>query len=197
TTADLLLELYETKEEQTLVQHEEYQFHEAGHAAGVGLTPKLSHALLPTFWHAAVEEWRSDGVAFELAGLMLGEERAGQLVASNFCTRFGVDSHRQGGPERDRDVAASLMTLDRLLRGGGFQRRAGKLALRDCSYAGLFAATALQRADSLRVTRDEIALGALRGVRDGYGALAVEASSRVVFDGVVRDACAGVFKTLR
>jgi Family of unknown function (DUF6014) len=73
-TADLLLELYDTPEEQTLVQHEEYQFHEGGHASGVGLTPKLSFGLLPTFWHAAVEEWRSDGVAFELAGGMLGEE---------------------------------------------------------------------------------------------------------------------------
>lgn len=196
-TADLLLESEETPEEQAMVQHEEYQFHEAGHASGIGLTHKLSAGLLATWWHGAVEEWRSDGVAFELAGRILGEEEAGRLVASNFCTRFGVDSHRLGGPDRDRDVAASLLTFDHALRAGAFKMKGGKLALRDLSYRGLFAATAPHRMLAVRLTQEEMALGYEIGIHGRYGGIAVEASSRMIFDGLVRDACEGMFKDLR
>jgi hypothetical protein len=199
-TADLLLDVYRTPAEQMTVQHVEYQFHEAGHAAGVGLTRKFNDHLMPTWWHGAVEEWRSDGVAFELAGRMIGEERAGKLIASNFCTRFGVDAHRRGGADRDRDVAASLLSLDSALRPGGLHVENGKLALRDASFRGLFRATESHRLNAVRLTRDEMAPGhgvQDDGIRDKYRAIQIEPQSRLIFDDVVRGTCAGVYRELR
>jgi hypothetical protein len=196
-TADLLLAVYRTPAEQMAVQHEEYQFHEAGHAAGVGLTRKFNEHLMLSWWHGAVEEWRSDGVAFELAGKMIGEENAGKLVASNFCTRFGVDAHRRGGADLDRDVAASLLTLDSALRSGAFRRESGRLALRDASFQGLFRATALHRRDAVRLTRDEMTPGDEKGIKERYEAIQVEAQNRRVFEEVVRGTCEGVYRELR
>lgn len=196
-TADLLLSVYRTAAEQMAVQHEEYQFHEAGHAAGAGLTRKFHERLMPTWWHGAVEEWRSDGVAFELAGGMIGEERTGRLIASNFCTRFGVDAHRRGGADRDRDVAASLLTLDSALETGELRHENGRLALREVSFRGLFRATALQRSSAVRLTREEIAADDERGVREKYERIEVAARSRAVFEEVVRETCEGVYRELR
>ena len=199
-TAELLLDVYRTPSEQMMVQHVEYQFHEAGHAAGVGLTRKFNDHLMPSWWHGAVEEWRSDGVAFELAGKMIGEERTGKLIASNFCTRFGVDAHRRGGADIDRDVAASLLTLDSALRPGGLCRENGKLALRDVSFRGLFRATESHRVNAVRLTRDEMAPGDEvpdDGIRDKYRAIQIEPRSRRIFDDVVRGTCEGVYRELR
>jgi hypothetical protein len=196
-TADLLLDVYRTPAGQMAVQHEEYQFHEAGHAAGAGLTRKFHENLMPTWWHGAVEEWRSDGVAFELAGKMIGDEETGRLVASNFCTRFGVDAHRRGGADRDRDVAASLLTLDSALRSGELRFENGRLALYDVSFRGLFRATALLRSDAVRLTLDETAASDERGVKERYEAIHIEAQSRGIFEEVVRGTCEGVYRELR
>jgi hypothetical protein len=192
--------VYRTPDEQMAVQHVEYQFHEAGHAAGVGLTRKFNDQLMPSWWHGAVEEWRSDGVAFEIAGRMIGEERTGRLIASNFCTRFGVDAHRRGGADVDRDVAASLLTLDSALRPGGLQLVNGQLALRDVSYQGLFRATEWHRKHAVGLTRDEMAPDdgvPDDGIPEKYRAIQIEPRSREVFDTLVREMCEGVYRELR
>lgn len=196
-TAELLLRAYEDDEMRVQVQHQEYQFHEAGHASGLGLTRKLDGGLLATWWHGAVEEWRADGVAFEVASHLLNEEGFGRLVASNLCTRFGLDAQRSGGPDRDRDAAAALLTLDQLLRSGSLIIKQHKLALRDPSYRGLVRATALHRAHAMQLTQDELGLQYELGLHGRYGSIAVEPGSRAVFEGLVREPCAGIYKELR
>jgi hypothetical protein len=196
-TAELLLSVYEDDETRIQAQHLEYQFHEAGHAAGIGLTRKLTDGLLVTWWHGGVEEWRADGVAFEVAARLLTEEEAGRIIASNLCTRFGLDAHREGGVERDRDVASSLLTLDQLLRGGDLVIKKQKLALRDVSLRGLVEATAYHRLNAVTLTREERALQYEIGIHGCYGSVAVERSSRAVFEGLVREPCAGIYKGLQ
>jgi len=196
-TADLLLKTYENDDERVQVQHQEYQFHEAGHATGLGLTRKLNEDLLSTWWHGAVEEWRADGISFEVAARLLTEEAFGRLVASNLCTRFGLDAHRSGGSDRDRDVAAVLLTLDQLLRSGALIISKKRLALRDPSYRGLVRATAFHRAYAMRLTQDELALQYEIGMHALYGSVAVESGSRAIFEGLVREPCFGIYKGLR
>jgi hypothetical protein len=196
-TAELLLSVYSDDEARIQLQHQEYQFHEAGHATGIGLMTKLREGLLATWWHGAVEEWRADGVAFAVALRLLPEDEVGRLVASNFCTRFGIDSHRSGGSDRDRDVAASLLTLDQLLRGGGLVIKGQQLSLKDPSYRGLVRATALHRAAAMRFTEIEAGLQYPIGIHGLYGSIAVEQSSRVIFEGLIRELCFGIFRKLR
>jgi hypothetical protein len=196
-TAELLLSVYQDDGTRVHAQHQEYQFHEAGHAAGLGLTRKLDGGFLATWWHGAVEEWRSDGVAFEIASRLLPEEETGRIIASNLCTRFGLDAHRIGGVERDRDVASSLLTMDQLLRGGDLMIRGKKLAFRDVSLGGLVRATALHRLNAVKLTQEEMALHYDLGLHACYGSVAVEKGSRAVFEGLVREPCAGIYTELR
>jgi hypothetical protein len=196
-TAELLLSIYQDDASRIQAQHQEYQFHEAGHASGIGLTRKLTRGLIATWWHGAVEEWRADGVAFEVAARLLSEEEAGRIIASNFCTRFGLDAHRDGGVERDRDVVSSLLLLDQLLRGGDLIIKKQKLALRDASFSGLVQATAYHRLNAVTLTREERALRHEIGLHGCYGSVAVERGSRAVFEGLVREPCAGIYRELQ
>src|SRR5260370_1361889 len=79
----------------------EYSFHETGHASGIGLNHKLGARVLNSPFYGAVEEWRADGVAFEVARRSLPVASAGALVASNLITRFGIDAHRKGALDFD------------------------------------------------------------------------------------------------
>jgi hypothetical protein len=83
-SADFLLEPFREKNAAFQLQYEEYQMHDFGHATGIGLNYKLRHEdILATPSLRGVEEWRADGVAFDLADRVLPRDRAAQLIASN------------------------------------------------------------------------------------------------------------------
>jgi hypothetical protein len=173
----------------TMIRHREFQFHEAGHAAGLGLHRKLSMGVLPTAWHRGVEEWRADGVEFELLARMLPAERAGEAIAANYCLRFGVDAHRRGQIEEDTDVVAALLCLDSLLAGGSLYIDVDrKLRFKDESFTGLIDASERHRSNALQFTIDESSAGFEDRIQMLYGSLPVERSTRVIFEGLIRNA---------
>jgi len=190
TSANLLLGPLSHSFTSTHLRHREFQFHEAGHAAGLGLRRKLTADLLRTTWYRGVEEWRADGVEFELLARMVAPEEAGRTIAANYCLRFGVDAHRRGGLERDTDVVAAMLTLNSLLRTRALEiDRDRKLSFRDATYKGLLRASVDHREDAVQLTRDELTLEFEQGVWGLYGSLAVERATRVFFDGLIRLPC--------
>jgi hypothetical protein len=196
-SAELLLEPLLDRGRGVATQHLEYQLHDAGHASGTGLHWKLNNNLLPTFWSQGVEEWRADGVDFELAARTLTPEKAAQVVASNFVVRFGVDAHRGGGVDRDFDVVVTLLTLDRLFKSDALHIHRGRLAFADPTPRGLLHAVELHRAEALRLTRDEAALTHPSGVARLHGEFGVPYAVVEIFNGLVVEPCEGLFRTLR
>jgi hypothetical protein len=179
------------------VRHRSYEIHDAGHSSGLGLVHKVRDNLMPGFWYRAIEEWRSDGVGFEVGAGLLGEEAAGHDVASNFCVRFGIDAHRAGGLDGDSDVGCSLLIVDRLLREGELLIRGGRLALRDLSYGGLVRAMEAHRYEAIALTRKELALERPSGLQRLYGTLHVHRASEAILEGLIREPCRGFFESLR
>ncbi len=66
--------------------------HDAGHAAGLGLRRKVNDNLIPGYWYRGVEEWRADGIGFEIGTRLLDATAAADDVASNFVVRFGLSA---------------------------------------------------------------------------------------------------------
>ncbi len=196
-TAALLLAPLDPNNGGLGVRHRSYEIHDAGHAAGIGLMRKANEGLIPGFWYRAVEEWRADGIGFELGARLLSEELAGWDIASNFCVRFGIDAHRSGTVDGDIDVACTLLILDRMLRQGALRVRAGRLALADVSYRGLVCAMEMLRHDTIELTRRELQLEHATGVMRLYGSLDVHGATEAILEGVVREPCRGFFSTLR
>lgn len=180
------------------LRHQEFQFHEAGHACGIGLRKKLRQKLLPTAWHRGVEEWRADGVEFELLSRELSAERAGMAIAANYCLRLGIDAHREGGIEQDADVIASMLSVNSLLKSGSLFVDANRqLAFTEKTYEGLLSATADHRRDSLRLSRNELALASDQRLCDLYGSVTVDPATEAVFNTAVRAPCLGFAAGLR
>jgi hypothetical protein len=197
-TASLLLASLEDEAIGNCNRHMEYQLHEVGHATGLGLEYKLRENLLPTYWNGAVEEWRSDGVEFEIASRLLTPEQAGQLIAVNLCLRLGLDAHRRGGPDRDTDVNATLLTLDRLFQSGALGiKSSGRLYLRDLNYQSLVQAVEPHREETLRLTREELNLDYPTGISRLYGAVEVQKATESIFKGLVVGSCQGIWVELR
>lgn len=197
-SAQLLIGALENSSPDWLLQYQEFQYHEVGHATGLGLRRKLREGLLATPWYRGVEEWRADGIAFELLARTLSPIEAGKTIAANFVLRFGVDAQRGGGMERDTDVSATLLSFESLFASGylkiGVER---KLEFTHVSYEGLLQATEKMRYDALRVTREEMGLAFPQGIWGLYGSLQVSPGTRRLFQGMVVDPCAGIFSTLR
>lgn len=180
------------------LRHQEFQFHEAGHACGIGLRKKLHRKLLSTAWHRGVEEWRADGVEFEFLSRELTAERAGMAIAANYCLRFGIDAHREGGPEQDTDVIASMLSLNSLLRSGSlFVDTNRQLAFQDETYEGLLHATAGHRRDAVNLSRNELVLESEQGLADLYSSLNVDPTTEALFNSAVRGPCLGFAAGLR
>ncbi len=179
------------------VRHRSYELHDAGHSSGHSFAAKVKDGLLAGFWYRAVEEWRADGVAFELGARLLSETDAANDLASNFCVRFGVDAHRTGGSDSDQDVACTLLMLDRLLRDGALCIRGGRLSLRDLTSAGLIRAFEGERFDTIELTRKELASAQPTAVLRLYGTMSVQPASEVILHGLVREPCRGFFTALR
>jgi hypothetical protein len=187
SSARLLLRPLLDEDTRVETRQREFQFHEAGHSSGIGLRKKIEKDLFRTTWYRGVEEWRADGIEFELLVRHFGQVEAGRIIAANYSLRFGVDAHRQGEIERDTDVMASMLTLNSLLKTRAIHINSErKLAFIDESYPGLVRASIAHRADSLQLTRDELMLEFEQGVWGLYGSMAVDRATRVIFDGLVR-----------
>jgi hypothetical protein len=195
-SAELLVGALEDEESGPVTQHLEYQYHEAGHASGIGLEQRLFERCLPTNWHRGVEEWRSDGVAFELARRTLSPVDSGKLVASNLCIRFGIDAQRRGGIDRDTDMNCSLLTLDRLLRSGSLRIHGGRLGFLVPTYPSLALAVEALAFEAVQLTRAELGSEA-SGIIRRYARVDVAPATRDIFRRLVVDCCLGIFRALR
>lgn len=197
-TASLLLDPLRDAKQGIQIQHLEFQVHDAGHATGIGLKAKLSLGLLSNTWFRAVEEWRADGVANEIASRCFSLEAFADIIASNFCIRFGLDAHRAGGVERDQDADACLLTFAHLLKSGMFAIGAdGKLRLLNPTKRGLVDATALMRASAVALTRKELQAEYPQAIAYLFGSFyGVDDATRMLFTRTIIDPCRGVYDEL-
>jgi Family of unknown function (DUF6014) len=180
-TAHLLLNSLSDRAVGVQRQHIEYQYHDAGHATGLGIRRKVNENLLLTYWCGGVEEWRSDGVEFELAARTLDMEEVGKLVAANLCLRIGVDAQRWGGGDFDTHATSGLLTLEYLFRSGILCIKKHQLAFRNPTYKNLAWAVEMQRADAVRLTREEMALENPVGLTGRYQSIGVHQATRQIF----------------
>jgi hypothetical protein len=196
-TAELLIGPLRDEHDGILVQHLEYQMHDAGHVTGMGLRKKLSLTLLPDYWNQGIEEWRADGVDFELAVRSFSADVAAQVIASNWVVRFGIDAHRAGGIDADFDVGVTLLTLDRLFANGALAVRGKRLSLNDPTPRGLIRAVELHRTEAVTLTREEMELTKPSGLLRLHGSFNVHKATQEVFKGLVVEPCKGLFTELR
>ena len=196
-TANFLLSPLEDEINGERYRHVDTQVHEAGHACGLGFNFKVEHNLLPNYFYSGIEEWRSDSLGFEFAACLLSPEEAGKLVAVNFCIRFGLDTHRLGGLEKDVDVYASLISLEYLFQNDAiYVTKNGQLALRNLSYPGLLQAVELHRTKALSLTRRELNLGSPTGLLSLYQ-VDIHPSTQSIFQALVRERCQGIWAELQ
>ncbi len=198
-SAALLLSAYAPRSRLMTILNQEYLFHEAGHASGLGISHKFAAGVLNSPFLGAVEEWRADGVGFELARMLLPAEMAGTVIASNLITRFGIDAHRKGTIDFDTDANSALLTFQFLLEAGAIRIHEGnRLGFAELSFTSLVHATALMRTSALALTREEMRLSTPRGIGRLYpDALAVSEGTRQLFQQMVVAPCAGLYRELR
>lgn len=197
-SAQLILGVYATDDLRLNSLHSEYQYHEYGHAAGLTLSAKLTAQALSSAWYGAVEEWRADGVGFEVASRILPPERAGQLVASNLITRFGIDAHRVGGLDLDTDVNSALLTFRSLLESGLVKVSPdSRLGLVEPTFAGLCRATEWMRASTVALTRREMRLRDVKAIWTLYTSAAISEGIRHLFCELVVKPVHGIYEELR
>jgi hypothetical protein len=184
-TAALLLGLLGNGEE--LIRHSEYELHDVGHASGIGLIQKIRARTLRSIWSRAVEEWRADGVGIGVARDMFQDEtKTAEIISSNLCTRFGIDSHRYGGFELDSDVNSSMLTMQSLIEGGVFYVDQDlKLSLKRNNEATLIAAVDLMVAQTRSLTSKELRIKDSAAVDQLYGWVGLSESAVTLFRAVV------------
>lgn len=195
-TAALLLTPMDASKGGLQVRHRSYDIHECGHSAGLGMVRKVEQGLLSGYWYRCIEEYRADGIGFEVGAQLLDERAAGNDLASNLCIRFGMDAHRSS-VDSDGDVACVLLLIDRLFAQGGLQIKGGRLALRDVSYRGLVQTFESWRYEAVELTRRELQLERPTGLLRLYGTIPVHASSTAILEGLVREPCRKFFTSLR
>lgn len=195
-TAALLLTPMDASKGGLQVRHRSYDIHESGHSSGLGFVNKVDNQLLSGFWYRCIEEWRADGIGFEVGARLLDEEAAGNDLASNFCIRFGMDAHRSS-VDSDGDVACTLLLIDRLMAQGALMVKGGRLALRDVSHRGLVRAFESWRYEAIELTRRELQLEQSTGILRLYGSVPFHPSSTAILEGLVREPCRAFFTTLR
>ena len=125
------------------VRNAEFQFHENGHATGLGFRAKLEGGFFSVLHHCGVEEWRADGVSFKLASLQNDPRSADSIAAACVVLRLGVDARRNGGVGRDQDALAAALMLSNMLEAGVVDLASnGLLHIEDlgsCTASGLVA----------------------------------------------------------
>jgi hypothetical protein len=196
-SSELLLSAY-SRSMLAATLNAEYSFHEAGHASGIGLSHKLTAGVLNTPFYGAVEEWRADGVAFQVACRSLPVETTGTLVASNLITRLGIDAHRRGALDFDTDVNAALLTFHSIIESGMLKvGHDNRLSFIDPTFSGLVRATELMCASALSLTRRELQLSDPRAIWTLYpNVVAVPESVRHLFCQTVVNPCRGLYREL-
>lgn len=168
------------------IQYRAFEFHDACHATGLGIRRKNSEALMPGYWYRGVEEFRADGLAFELAARLLPVEEAAADIGWNFCLRFGHFLPYSPGPDGPTEhTSTQLLMLDRLLRDGHVVARDDRLGLRDPTPAGFVRATEAQRYEAGALTRSELALAEPNAVMRLYGTISLHQASIVVYQGMM------------
>jgi Family of unknown function (DUF6014) len=180
-TSNLLLSSLDNELDGLHRQHVEYQYHDAGHATGLGIKHKVKDNLCPSYWYAGIEEWRSDSVEFDLAYRTLSTLDAGRLVAANFCLRFGIDAQRYGGIDFDAHATSCLITLEYLFRSAAIFIKEGKLALRSPTFNGLINCIKLQSAEAIALTQKEMAVENVTGIFGCYQSISVHQSTKEIF----------------
>ena len=185
STAKLLLESLTDEEIGVERQSREYWYHEASHATGLGIRHKVRNNLLLTNWYSGIEEWRTDGVEFELAVRTLPNEEIGKLVAANLCLRFGVDAQRTTNSDLDTHAICSLLMLDCFLRSGVFCIQDNQLALCNPNNENLAKTVEMHRTEAILLTREEIAVESI----DCYQLIKVEQEIREIFQKFVIKPC--------
>jgi hypothetical protein len=198
-SSTLLLSVYKTQARLLATLNAEYSFHEGGHASGIGLNHKLAAGVLNSPIYGAIEEWRSDGVAFEIARRVLPVETAGTLIASNFITRFGIDAHRSGALHLDTDVNSALLTFHSLIESGMLRVHPdNRLGFVDASFSGLIRATEMMCASAVSLTRRELQLPDPHAIWTLYpNVIVVPESVRQLFRQTVINPCLGLYRELR
>jgi hypothetical protein len=196
-SADLLISAVEGSHPDWALQHREFSYHEYGHATGLGLKRKLNEDTLASPWYRGVEEWRADGISFELMARTLSPIEAGKTIAANLALRFGVDAQRGGGIERDTDVNSTLLTFESLFQSGSLKfGKNRKLELNASSFEDLLHCTEKMRYETLRLTREELSLEYTQGIWGLYGSVQVSPGSRRFFQNLIIDPCTGIFSNL-
>jgi hypothetical protein len=198
-SSTLLLSVYKTQSRLLATLNAEYSFHEGGHASGIGLNHKLAAGVLNSPIYGAIEEWRSDGVAFEIARRALPVETAGTLIASNFITRFGIDAHRSGALHLDTDVNSALLTFHSLIESGMLRVHPdNRLGFVDATFSGLVRATEMMCASAVSLTRRELQLPDPHAIWTLYpNVIVVPESVRQLFRQTVINPCLGLYRELR
>jgi hypothetical protein len=199
TSASLLLSVYTPQSRLMTTLNAEYSFHEGGHASGIGLNHKFAAGVLNSTFYGAVEEWRSDGVAFETARRALPLETVGTLIASNVITRFGIDAHRSGALHLDTDVNSALLMFHSLIESGMLRVHPNKrLGFVDATFPGLARATEMMSASAISLTRRELQLPDPHAIWTLYpSVISVPQSVRQLFQQTVIDPCLGLYRELR
>lgn len=196
-SADFLLAALENDNVSLRNRHWEYQFHDLGHASGLGINRKIKENLFSNYWYASVEEWRSDGVEFDVAQALLSSEEAGQIVAVNLCVRLALDAHRRGGMNKDGDVCASLLTFDRLLESGELDIKNNCLCLQNLNYQSLLRGVELHRQEAVNLTQEELKLDDGTGIFRLYGSVKYNKISEKLFQWIVINRCQELYPILR
>jgi hypothetical protein len=194
-TADLLLEPLTRTTDGIHVHLRSYEIHDSGHIAGLGMARKLRDNLLPGYWYRGVEEWRADGIGFEVASRLLQHDEVASDAASNLCVRFGFNIPRaqRGLDGSTEHLPCCLILLDRLLRHGFLIIRRGRLALRDPSSRGLVEAFVPHRSEAIELTRRELTLAEPAGIMRLYGGFEVHRATEAILEGMIREPCRGFY----
>lgn len=130
STLEVLLPLVLDPITSASIRNLEYQYHDAGHSTGIGIKQKMKRGWFRSPRNCGIEEWRSDGVMFYLGSKTLNKHEYCQLIAANLILRFGIDSQRKGGVERDPDVFCTALLIDDLLSANGiYVDEDGKIGL--------------------------------------------------------------------
>jgi hypothetical protein len=198
-SSTLLLSVYKPESRLLATLNAEYSLHEGGHASGIGLNHKFAAGVLNSPFYGAVEEWRSDGVAFQIARRSLPAETAGTLIASNFITRFGIDAHRGGALHLDTDVNSALLTFHSLIESGMLRVHPDhRLGFVDATFSGLVRATEMMCASAVSLTRRELQLPDPHAIWTLYpNVIVVPESVRQLFRQTVINPCMGLYRELR
>jgi len=184
-TAEFLIDLLHG-ERGVAVTFRSYEIHDAGHASGLGLPRKIHDNLIPGYWYKGVEEWRADGIGFELGSRLFTVEEAAADIAANFYARFGLAGITDGTDGPTEHTPCALLMLDRLLREGHLVAKGERLALRDPTIRGLVRAMEPQRHEVLELTRRELDLVDATSVMRLYGSMSLHPATLVVYESMMR-----------